>query len=217
MSIKRDPERFSNDNIDRLVDLLTDRLKRPTQNSLTVLQQVMIALRFYASGAFLQVIGDTFGVDIATVSRRVTDVTNALFDLRDRAIKFPTEAADLQAAKSAVYARTNFPSVVGCIDGTHIHIQSPGGLDEGAYVNRKRRHSSITSISARLPGSCHDAHVWRTSSICKHMEVNHQGNGSEERFDKAHVKTRNIIEIVFGEWKRKFHVLHGEKYKISYA
>ncbi|WAR13650.1 HARB1-like protein, partial [Mya arenaria] len=127
---------FSNDNIDRLVDLLTDRLRRPTQrnHSLTVRQQVMIALRFYASGAFLQVIGDTFGVDIATVSRTVTDVTNALFDLRDRAIKFPTEAADLQAAKSAFYARTNFPSVVGCVDGTHIHIQSPGGLDESAYA-----------------------------------------------------------------------------------
>ncbi|WAR09142.1 HARB1-like protein, partial [Mya arenaria] len=117
---------FSNDNIDRLVDLLTDRLRRSTQrnHSLTVRQQVMIALRFYSSGAFLQVIGDTFSVDIATVSRPVTDVTNALFDLRDRAIKFLTEAADLQAAKSAFYARKNFPSVFRCINETHIHIQS---------------------------------------------------------------------------------------------
>ncbi|XP_045199038.2 putative nuclease HARBI1 [Mercenaria mercenaria] len=83
--------RFSSDNIDRLVRLLQHRLERRTQRNrpLTPPQQVMIALRFYASGNFLQVIGDTFGVDVATVSRTVTDVMDALFDLKDRVIRFP--------------------------------------------------------------------------------------------------------------------------------
>ena len=40
--------------------------------ALPPLHQVLIALRFYASGSFLQVVGDTFGVDKSTVSRAIT-------------------------------------------------------------------------------------------------------------------------------------------------
>jgi DNA-binding MarR family transcriptional regulator len=36
-------------------------------------QQVMIILRYFASGSFMQVIGDTLGYDKSTVSRVVED------------------------------------------------------------------------------------------------------------------------------------------------
>jgi hypothetical protein len=45
---------------------------------LTVEEQVKIALRFYASGSFLQVIGDTLGYNKGTVSRVVDNVTAIL-------------------------------------------------------------------------------------------------------------------------------------------
>jgi hypothetical protein len=35
-------------------------------------------------------------------------------------------------------------------------------------------------------------------------------SASEERYNEAHTGTRNLIERVFGVWKRKFHVLHSE-------
>lgn len=129
--------------MDRLEGLIGDRLTRQTRRNepLTPRQQIMIALRFYASGSFLQVIGDTFGVDIATVSRVITRVTDALFHLKDDYIKFPTSDEARNVAKRGFYAQRRFPGVIGCIDGTHIRIISPPKAEEVAYVNRKRYHS----------------------------------------------------------------------------
>jgi hypothetical protein len=53
-----------------LSDLLRDKLERLTRRktSLTVEEKVMIALRFFASGSHLQVIGDTMGICIFVVT-----------------------------------------------------------------------------------------------------------------------------------------------------
>lgn len=55
--------------IEYLASLLKDDLERPTQRNraLTVKMQILIALRFYESGSFLQVIGNTLGFDKITV------------------------------------------------------------------------------------------------------------------------------------------------------
>jgi hypothetical protein len=39
-----------------------------------LVQQVLIALRYFASGSFLQVVGDNMGVDKGTVSRCIQGV-----------------------------------------------------------------------------------------------------------------------------------------------
>lgn len=46
-------------------DLLNEKLQRATKRSyaLTALQQVLITLRFFASGSFFQCVGDCMGVD----------------------------------------------------------------------------------------------------------------------------------------------------------
>ncbi|XP_052268867.1 putative nuclease HARBI1 [Dreissena polymorpha] len=38
----------------------------------------------------------------------------------------------------------------------------------------------------------------------------HPRNEAEERYNQAHISTRNIIERCFGVWKRTFHILHVE-------
>jgi hypothetical protein len=60
---------------------------------LTVDEQVKIALRFYASWSFLQVIGDTLGYNKGTVSRVVDNVTNTLIARKDQFIKWPTDSS----------------------------------------------------------------------------------------------------------------------------
>ena len=62
-----------------ITNLLAEDLRRKTQRNhpISALQQVLIALRFYASGSFIQVIGDTIGVDMALVSPVVTNVSLA--------------------------------------------------------------------------------------------------------------------------------------------
>ncbi|CAG2219871.1 HARBI1 [Mytilus edulis] len=119
-----------------------DGLRRPTNKAtaLTVEQQVCIALRFYASGSFLQVIGDTLGYDKGTVSRVVSDVTDSLIDIKDDFVSWPTDVDSSNRIKCGFYRQSNFPNVFGCIDCTHVRIQAPSD-DEPSYVNRKGYHS----------------------------------------------------------------------------
>ncbi|XP_060576823.1 putative nuclease HARBI1, partial [Ruditapes philippinarum] len=135
--------RFSADNIDRLVRLIGPLLERQTRRNqaLTPRQQILITLRFLATGNFMQVIGDTFGMDIASVSRVITKVTDILFGLKDQVIKFPMTDTDRRKVMNGFYAIRGFPSVIGCIDGTHVKLISPGQPDEAEYVNRKHQHS----------------------------------------------------------------------------
>ena len=60
-----------------ITNLVAGDISHNTQrnHALLPLHQVLIALRFYASGSFLQVIGDTFVVDKSTVSRVITAVS----------------------------------------------------------------------------------------------------------------------------------------------
>lgn len=133
--------RFGRESILFITNLVFDDLRRKSKRShaLCPLDQVLIALRFYASGSFLQVIGDTFGVDKATVSRVVFSVTQALITHRDEFIKWPSNE-ELQEVKNAFFQRGGFPGVIGCIDGSHIRIQAPHEYEK-SYVNRKNYHS----------------------------------------------------------------------------
>jgi len=73
--------RFGKESIQYITNLLADNLRRKTNRNhpLSALQQVLISLRFYASGSFLQVAGDTVGVNKLTVSQVVANVSLALF------------------------------------------------------------------------------------------------------------------------------------------
>lgn len=73
--------RFGREGIEFIVDLLADEISPATRrsHSLSAKEQILITLRFVASGSFLEVIGDTFGsYDKSTVSRVVRRVTQAL-------------------------------------------------------------------------------------------------------------------------------------------
>ena len=124
-----------------ITNLIANELHHSTRknHALPPLQQVLIALRFYASGSFLQVIGDTAGVDKSTVSRIVTNVSNALRVKQSDFITWPTDA-EVAEVKNSFYRRGGFPCVIGWVDGTHIRIQTPNE-HENTYVNRKGFHS----------------------------------------------------------------------------
>ena len=100
--------------------------------------QVLIALRYYASGSFLQVIGDTFGVDKTAASRVATGVSEVLWEKLGQFVQFP---ANTSSMKAGVFEMAGFPGVIGCVDGSHIRIIAPAE-DEPDYVNRKGYHST---------------------------------------------------------------------------
>ena len=89
----------------------------------------------------------------------------------------------------------------------------------------------FTNMVVRWPGLVHDSRIFKNSLICAKFE-NYEINGwllgdngysctrylltpvlsptteAEERYNKAHIKTRNLIERAFGCWKRKFNILN---------
>jgi hypothetical protein len=133
--------RFGREALGFIVDVLRTDLERPTKrgHALSPETQVLIALRFFASGSFQQVIGDTIGVDKSTVSNVVRDVSLALVSRTDQFIKWPN-AARRQEIQTEFFTRGGFPLVIGAVDGTHVRIQGPSE-NEPNYVNRKNYHS----------------------------------------------------------------------------
>ncbi|KAK0141788.1 putative nuclease HARBI1 [Merluccius polli] len=75
--------RFGKADIEHLVNLLRPKLQHRTQRShgLSVEDQILIALRFYACGTFYQVVGDYMGVAKSAVCDVVKDVSIALASL----------------------------------------------------------------------------------------------------------------------------------------
>ena len=134
--------RFGKESIQYITHLIETDLRPKTNRShaLRPIDQVLIALRFYASGNFLQVIGDTVGVDKSTVSRAVHDVSQLLSAKQSMFIKWPTTAAVINENRNGFYRRRRFPETIGCIDGTQIRIIAPS-KNESDFVNRKGFHS----------------------------------------------------------------------------
>ena len=134
--------RFRRESILFITNLVAGDISRNTRrnHALPPLLQVLIALRFYASGSFLQVIGDTFGVDKSTVSRAITDVSRGLIAKQPLFIKWPSTNDECTTIKNEFYLRGGFPCVIGCVDGTHVRLQAPS-QHENNYVNRKGFHS----------------------------------------------------------------------------
>ena len=90
--------RFGCESIHFLVELLRDNLERPTSqnHALSATVQVLAAMRFFASGSFLQVIGDTLGLSKSTVSRTVNNVSYALAQKQVDFTKRPSTEALLK-------------------------------------------------------------------------------------------------------------------------
>lgn len=95
--------RFGRESIKFLVGNLKDDLQR-RNHALSPTLQVLAALRFFASGSFLQIIGDTIGLPKSTVSRIATDVSKALVNKQEEFINFPTEP-EVQEVKRGFYER----------------------------------------------------------------------------------------------------------------
>uniref|UniRef100_A0A8C4X6H8 DDE Tnp4 domain-containing protein n=1 Tax=Erpetoichthys calabaricus TaxID=27687 RepID=A0A8C4X6H8_ERPCA len=197
--------------------------KTKRSHALSMEEQCLIALRFYASGTFYQVVGDNMGVDKSTVSNVVKAVSVELASLVNEFRNF--------------FLLGNMPNTIGVIDCTHVHIQAPHER-EWQYVNRKGRHSInvqlvanadliITNCVVKWPGSVHDARILRESALYRKLQSN-RPNGiilgdsaypllpwlmtpfpvantpEQAGFNSAHCKTRCAIERLNGVLKRRF-------------
>lgn len=90
------------------------------------MQQILLVLRFCATGCMLQTIGDFAGIHKTTASQIVKKVLSAISLLAPDYIKMPMSQQEVEKTKRNFYDIAKFPRVIGAIDCTHIKIISPG-------------------------------------------------------------------------------------------
>ncbi|GFS54985.1 putative nuclease HARBI1 [Trichonephila clavipes] len=196
--------------VTELTLLIEEKLesKTPCNNALNPLEQVLIALRFYAVACMQLAIADLFDVSQPTVCRVVHRVSEAIASLLPDFIHLPVNTEECKTVSRKFFSIAAFPKVIGALDGTFVRI---------------------VNVVARWPGSAHDSTVFNNSAACLSLKTNALfqdfhllgdtgyacekslltpfGNPrslSEARYNKSHVLTRNTIERKYGMFKRRF-------------
>ncbi|XP_063931798.1 putative nuclease HARBI1 [Zophobas morio] len=194
----RDRYRFYKDTVRHIITLIEDNIAPMTLRncSLSPADQLLIALRFYATGAFQILVGDDYGVHKSTVCRVVQRVSEHLAGMCPHFVKMPENQQEKLLVKTGFHAIRGFPNVIGCVDGSHVPITSPGGENAELFRNRKTYFSinvqavcdsklNIRDIVARWPGSTHDSTIWNASLLSARCE-NREFQGSYILGDSAY-------------------------------
>ena len=135
--------RLSRQLIIELTESLYEDLSPQTQrnHAISASLQVFSALRFFATGAFQELLGDSHGLSKASLSRIIKKVSDGIVRHYKHIIKFPSTEDEGRRAKCDSYGIANFPGVLGCVDGTLVPIIRPSE-NEHLYVScRKGGHA----------------------------------------------------------------------------
>ena len=110
--------------IQRLINLVSPHIRRATRCNFALSPEVqcLAALRFYAVGSFLEVVGDGTGLSKASVSRSVAAVTPILLRLARAHIRMPTTREEVRQVHQGFHTMAGIPRVIGVVDGTLIPI-----------------------------------------------------------------------------------------------
>ena len=146
--------RFRRVHILAMVDELGDDIEYPVarQGSLSPVLQLLLTLRFFATGCFLNMVGLMIGVQQSTASRTIHRVTIAMLTHMRRWVHLPSQQeADRQKAKFMLIA--GHPDVIGCIAGTHIRILAPSinAHEYHQYADRTNVHSINVQVYHNFP------------------------------------------------------------------
>lgn len=166
-----------------LVDLLGDRLFRPTLRARAISPetQILAALGFYTSGAFQTRVGDAIGISQASMSRCVASVTEALVERASQFIHFPEDDTGIYNLKDDFYSVAGMPGVLGVVGCIHVAIKAPNA-DDVSYLNRKGLHSLnclmvcnakgvLMSAETHWPGSLPNCTVLQQAALKNQFET----------------------------------------------
>lgn len=101
-------------------------------------------LIFLATGGYQASIGNEC---VSSMSKsQVSKVLTELLDIFEehlchKWIKLDKSLEDENEVKESFYISAGMPGIVGCVDGTHVRIKSPGDNVKHLYYNRKGFYS----------------------------------------------------------------------------
>lgn len=110
--------RFSKPVVESTLEFICPAHENPDgkNNPLTPMIQLLIALRFYATGTMQNLVADYMDVATSPVCRTIQRVTAAIANLPPQIIKMPESAEEIAQVQQIFYQIAEFPRVVGCID-----------------------------------------------------------------------------------------------------
>ncbi|KAB0805309.1 hypothetical protein PPYR_02279 [Photinus pyralis] len=175
--------RLSKQSVEVVLNLIQNQIQHRTNrnHAISPMNQLLIALRFYAVGNPYAAAGDFGGVHKSTAGVIIKRVTTAISTLRRQFVSLPTTPDEVTSTQEGFYNIARFPRVLGAIDCTHVRIKSPGGERAENFRNRKGYFSlnvqvvadsklRITDIVARWPGSSHDSTIFHNSRLKYRLE-----------------------------------------------
>ncbi|KAJ8938920.1 hypothetical protein NQ314_011296 [Rhamnusium bicolor] len=206
---------------------------------------ILAFLWFSANEAVsLRDVADRFDISVSTLHNIVDNVAKFLSNKANEVIVWPSPVECRRICEE--FTQMGFPGVIGCIDGTHIRIDTPSE-DAESYINRKKYHSIqmqvvcdnrlIRDVFIGYPGSVHDARVFRNSPPCNSLaEVcllcdsayptlrnlltpyKDTGNlsSTQKKFNKNLSHCRVLIEHTIGLLKQRFRQLYHLKSRNVY-
>ena len=170
--------RVTRETFEFLCDLVRVKLQKQQTRfrvPVSVEERVGLALWRLATGNSYRSCGLQFGLGKSTAKIICGEFEQAIFDLKDRFIKFPLTSEENGEKMEEFEELYGIPQIVGAIDGCHIEINAPPQNHED-YFNRKQHYSvnlqaivdaNLKFIHATVGyhGSIHDARVLRLSGL----------------------------------------------------
>ena len=122
--------RLTKDGFRTLLDMLRHNLSAHNERGRPIPAdiQLLLTLRFYATGTFQLACGDLCDISQPSASRIIKRVSGAIARLKNEYIVFPPVHM-LPRTKLDFWRIGGLPRVVGAIDCTHIKIPCPGGVN----------------------------------------------------------------------------------------
>ncbi|XP_017482545.1 PREDICTED: uncharacterized protein LOC108371486 [Rhagoletis zephyria] len=109
-----------------------------TRSKVPPVLQLAPSLRFLAEGSYQRSVGNDSSISVArsTVSTILDDVLKVMERfICPQWVKLEMDGTEKRRSRDYFYLKYKIPSIIGCIDGTHIKIIKPS-IDEHLFYNR---------------------------------------------------------------------------------
>lgn len=189
--------RLTKESVVNVLDIIGPNISPITQRnkSITALNQLLLTLRFLATGTFQNIIGDVIGIYKTTVYRILKKVLSAIANLSGNYIEMPTMPEDIASIKTQFAPMYGFPNVLMklILKFSHLVVKMQSAIG----IGRDIFHTMYKFFVAQ-------------AYPCKRYlmtPILNTRNDSEVRYNYAQIRTRNCVERCFGVWKRRFSTL----------
>ncbi|KAL0879511.1 hypothetical protein ABMA27_003253 [Loxostege sticticalis] len=220
--------RLTKEAFDFLCQTLKEKTTLKASKRVSLELKVICALSFYATGSYQRIVGMGKYLGQTTVSMYVRQVTDALNSpsVLKTFIRFPLTPAEREITRQKFYTKYGFPGVIGCIDGSHFHIFTPGKDIEHLFFCRKHYHSlnvqmicdsdgKIINLNPKYGGATHDAFIWENSEVNNFMQRLHQNNEhtwllGDSGYPQRPWLMTPITDAAEGTPEAKYTTVHGQ-------